>query len=361
MTAAVDFWLRWAEREGALHEPGADSNLVVLPAALQTTLDLPEEVMVTADPEVAREEAGVLLVAGHPALDRATGEVLRRGDAGHLSLAAPGGAVPDAATLLDRVRDAFPVDHGRIDPAGIPARERVPVLRVGAQVSYSVGLDERYQERAEAWIEVPGRLSLPDDTVAALARCPREDAANPEAPPEGLMAALAAAHQHLDDLAAARQTALVDDAGSVCTAELARTREYYDAALAALDRRHRSADATKRSMLHAKANVTRAERARRLAEVEEKFRPVHSIRPFRLHVLWVPALRLPCNVLRGRREFPLTLWWLRPARSFLPVACPACGSRETLVAAKDRLGCRRCLPRAAVVPVLPTSRATSPE
>lgn len=353
MTAAVDFWLRWAEREGALHESAPDANLVVLPTALQDSLELPEAVVVTADPEVARDEGGVLLASGHPALDRATEDVLRRGDAGHVSLAAPAATVLDAASLLARAREAFPVDHGRIDPAGIPARERVPVLRVGAQVSYTVGLDERFQERAETWVELPGRLSLPTDTTTLLARCPRDDQTSPANAPEGLTAALAAAHERLADIAEGRQVVLAGDAAAARAGEVARTRDYYDAALTTLDRRRRSAAPEKLAMLEAKVAATRAERSRRLDEVEEKFRPGYTIRPFRLHVLWVPALRLPCIVLRGRREFPLALRWLRPTRSFLPMACPNCGMREALVAAKDRLGCRRCLPRAAVVPVLP--------
>ena len=33
--SALGFWLRWTEREGALHEPDHDATLVVLPTALQ--------------------------------------------------------------------------------------------------------------------------------------------------------------------------------------------------------------------------------------------------------------------------------------------------------------------------------------
>jgi len=89
-----------------------------------------------------------------------------------------------------------------------------------------------------------------------------------------------------------------DHADAARVDEVTRTRTYYDDMLAALDRWRRSATPEGRGMLDA----TRAERSRRLAEVEEKFRPAHTIRLFRLHVLWVPALRLPCVVLRGHRE-----------------------------------------------------------
>ncbi|MGH4016425.1 MAG: hypothetical protein ACRDSL_21355 [Pseudonocardiaceae bacterium] len=351
MTAdsALGFWLRWAEREGALHEPDQDATLVVLPAALQEALELPDEVVVTANPEVAREENGVLLAAGHPALDRATEEVLRRGDVGHDYLATPAAAIPDAGNLLSLAREAFPVDHGRIDLTGVPARERVPVLRVGALVTYAVGLDERFQERAEAWIEVPGRVSLPAEISTVLAQYPRDVQASATPAPPGLVPAVAAAHDRIADIATARQEVLTSHADSARVDELTRTRAYYDEALAGLDHRRRTAAPDKRGMLDAKLAATRAERARRLAEIEEKFRPAHTIRLFRLHVLWVPALRLSCIVQRGHREFPLTLRWLRSARAFTPVACPHCRALETLVVAKDRLGCRRCLPRSATL------------
>ena len=358
--SALGFWLRWTEREGALHEPDHDATLVVLPTALQDALDLPDEVVVTANPEVAREEHGVLLAAGHPALDRATEEVLRRGDVGHDTLATPAAAVPDAASLLSRAREAFPVDHGRIDLTGVPVRERVPVLRVGALVTYAVGLDERFQERAEAWVEVPGQVSLPAEISTVLAQYQRDREMPATAAPDGLVPAVAAAHQRLADTATARQEVLASHADAARADEVTRTRAYYDDVVAGLDRRRRTATPERRGMLDAKLDATRAERARRLAEVEEKFRPAHTIRLFRLHVLWVPALRLPCVVLRGHREFPLTLRWLRPARAFVPVSCPHCEALETLVVAKDRLGCRRCLPRSAALAVVPPREAAPP-
>ncbi len=117
--AAVRFWLRWAEHQGALHEPAADATQVVLPPDLQEALGLPEDVAVTSDPEVAREDGAVLLGSGHPALDHATEDVLAHGDVGHIGLAIPNAAPPGATTLLNRAREAFPIGHGRIDLAGL--------------------------------------------------------------------------------------------------------------------------------------------------------------------------------------------------------------------------------------------------
>lgn len=240
-----------------------------------------------------------------------------------------------------------------------PVRERVPVLRVGGLVTYTVGLDERFQERAEAWIEVPSRVSLPAEISTVLAQYPRDRDGSARSMPESLVAAVAAAHERITETATARQQVLTTQADTTRVDEVTRTQAYYDEVLAGLARRQRTATPDKRGMLDAKLSATRAERARRLAEIEEKSRPAHTIRLFRLHMLWVPALRLPCVVQRGHRDFPLTLRWLRPARAFSPVNCPGCAARETLVAAKDRLGCRRCLPRSATLAAVDGGRHPS--
>jgi hypothetical protein len=49
---------------------------------LQQAFHLPEEVAVTADPEVAEEEGAMLLIPGHPLLEQAAAQVLEQGDAG---------------------------------------------------------------------------------------------------------------------------------------------------------------------------------------------------------------------------------------------------------------------------------------
>ena len=59
---ALDFWLRATEAEGALHEQVSGAAVVLLPAPLSRAFALPDEVTVTADPEVAREDGALLLV-----------------------------------------------------------------------------------------------------------------------------------------------------------------------------------------------------------------------------------------------------------------------------------------------------------
>ena len=100
--------------------------------ALRDAYRLPEELRVTADPDVAREDGATLLAAGHPVLAEAADRVLACGDAGYLLLARPASLPPGPDVLLAEARDAFPVDHGRIDLSGEPAVVLHPVVRVGA-------------------------------------------------------------------------------------------------------------------------------------------------------------------------------------------------------------------------------------
>ncbi len=58
--------------------------------------------------------------------------------------------------------------------------------------------------------------------------------------------------------------------------------------------------------------------------------------------------RLPGDVRRGDRRYPLTLDWLIPLTRFTDIACPHCGADERLAATKTRLGCAGCVPRRTV-------------
>ena len=87
-----------------------------------------------------------------------------------------------------------------------------------------------------------------------------------------------------------------------------------------------------------------AERDRRIAEINEKYRSAFSCLPFRLHVIGVPCARVDVDVRRGDRRYPVELDWLLPLRRFAPMGCPQCGSTLRLVAGKSALGCRGCQP-----------------
>jgi len=142
MTAVADpalaFWLRHVAAAGGLSEPDGDATYVVLPPPLRDAYRLPEELRVTADPDVAREDGATLLTAGHSVLAEAAERVLASGDTGHLVLARPASVPPGHDALLTAAREAFPVGHGRIDLVGEPAAVLHPVVRVGALVSYEL-------------------------------------------------------------------------------------------------------------------------------------------------------------------------------------------------------------------------------
>lgn len=94
------FWLRYAEHQGALVEDGGDHALTVLPDWLQEAAQLPEEFAVTSDPDVAGEDGAVLMIPGHPALERAAASVLDEGDVGRLYLPWPASTPGTASSRL---------------------------------------------------------------------------------------------------------------------------------------------------------------------------------------------------------------------------------------------------------------------
>jgi hypothetical protein len=362
---ALGFWLRYLDASGGLHEDGGDQTLVMLPSELQAKLGLPEEVAVTADPEVAREDGALLLLPGHPALDQAAAAVLDQGDAGLAWLAWPAGAPPAPAALLERARARFDVDHGRIDAEGHPARVYLPVLRVGALVSYDAGAGERFQEREEAWVDGRNGRPLGQDILATVTTAPRltaPDTTHRALTPD-LAVGLARAHERIEERARARLDVLARRAQPPLREELAATDAYYQAALATLAKRCEQAEPDRRRLLDARAEATKVEHTRRRVEIQEKFRPSHRLRPFRLHLLLVPALELPVRVRRGQTTHPFAFTWVLPRAGYVDPCCPRCGAAEELVAGRDRLGCRACLQRsrlAAPSPPPPAPAAAAP-
>jgi hypothetical protein len=241
----------------------------------------------------------------------------------------------------------FPVDHGRIDAAAEPAPVYHPILRVGALVSYTVSLDHRFQKRAECCLDASTGLEVPAATRHRLDRCaPGPHAGRPTAPHQ-LVTAVAAAHSVIAAAAAERERALARQVAPMREAELSRTEAYYAEVLAGISRRRRTAAPDRVELLDARAEATKAERARRLAEIVEKHAASHEILPFRLHLVLVPALSLPVDVRRGDRRYPLTLTWLPPAATFAAPRCPSCGRNSPLLAGKDRLSCHDCMPQTA--------------
>lgn len=360
---AIAFWLRYLEASGGLHEDADDLILAVLPGQLQAELGLPEEVAVTVDPEVAREDGALLLLPGHPVLDQAAASVLERGDAGFAWLAWPDGAPPAPATLLERARERFDIDHGRIDAGGHPARVYLPVVRVGALVSYTAGAGERFQEREEVWVDGRTGLRLGQGIMPAITaalRLPVPDTSHRALTPD-LAVALARSHERIVERALARLEVLARRAQAPLRDELAQTDAYYQAALATIAKRREQAEPDRQRLLDARAEATRVERTRRRAEIQEKYRPGHQVRPFRLHLLLVPALELPVQVRRGQAAHPFTLTWVLPRAGFVDACCPHCGTAERLVAGRDRLGCRACLqPSRAAKPAAPPPAPTPP-
>ena len=147
-----------------------------------------------------------------------------------------------------------------------------------------------------------------------------------------------------------------------CQAERGRAAAYYADAIAGIEARLATAQPDRRAVLEQRLRATREEEARRLAEIAEKYEARHAIRPYRLHVMLVPALRVPADVLRGDRRYPMCFDWLLPAGAYAPVRCPSCGGEAPLVAGKLKLGCETCLPPkpAAAAPAAAAPAAAAP-
>ena len=216
-----------------------------------------------------------------------------------------------------------------------------PLLRVGAMVSYTASLTQRFQEQEEAWVDARTALTLPEPAIAAVAgarRLPEADTTH---------TALAA------DLARAVPRPMPSWSGARLPAARrcwprrgARARPSSPArmpttrsVLESIERRRASAPPERQRLLDEQREATRAEHARRRREIEDEFRPRHELRPFRLHLLHVPALVLPVEIRRGSRTFPFAFTWLLSVDAFAGVRCP--NSWPRCSAALSRQGAAR--------------------
>jgi hypothetical protein len=342
---ALSFWLDYAERRGALVEEHPDHALVLLPDPLQRESELPEEASVTASPDVAREDGAALLIAGHPAVERAAASVLAEGDTGCAYLPWPSSRPPTRSALEALAREHAAVEHGRVDAAGEPIAAYLPLLRAGAMVSYAASLTLRFQEQEEAWVDARTG-SIPSDRVLAALqnrlRLPAADGPRRTLQPN-LPTAIRAVHEQLERRAAARQASLAPHAKRAFEMELARADAYYEAALESIGRRGAAAPPDRARLLDAQAEATRAEWGRRRREIEEEYRPRREVRPFRLHLVYLPAYVLEVDIRRGSSTFRSEFSWVPAAGEFTAVSCPTCGATEPLVATRERLGCRACV------------------
>lgn len=367
--SSVGFWLRYVAARGGLAEADGDAYLAVLPEAVREESGFGELVHVTGDPDIAREGTAVLLGAGHPALAAAADRVLAVGDVGVLTLDPVRPRPPDADTLLERARDQFPIDHGRIFATGSPVPASRTVLRIGALVTYTLSSDEHYQEQVEYWIDTDSRLPLSAAAARRLTSAeplPARTSAPSSFAPERLGAVLAAARALIEEAALRRREELSAGAGKACAEERQRAEDYYAAQTATLRQRLETVADEKKAAYRTRIEATEAECERRLAEIGEKYAPGHEVRPFRAHLVQVPAVRLPAEARRGDRRHELRLDYLPAAGEYAGMRCPACSHAAPLVLAKTGFGCEHCQKRSAAPdaatptgPIEPSPAATA--
>ena len=348
---AIAFWIDYAQTEGALVETGGDRVVALLPAALQRRLDLGEEVILTSNPEVAREDDALLLLPGHPALERAVSGAIEAGDVGHVMVSWPPKLkLPRGTALVALARERVPVDHGRIDFEGEPRSVHLPVLRLGVLVTYM--FHHPFQEAEEVFVHADSGQPVSrrlHDRLIDLGCEPDGSIAAPCVAPD-LERALAGAHDLVQARTEERGQALARQVRQALNDEHAAAEAYYDAVLASIERRRTRAPVERRPMYDARAEAAENERARRRLEIDDKYLPRAELRPFRLQMLLLPGLLLPIAVRRGSRRYAFHLRWNVLTGEFSSPECPACGTYAPLVAGRDRLGCETCLPRAAEPP-----------
>jgi hypothetical protein len=357
---AFAFWLNYLDSHGGLWEQSGDAVLAILPEHLSTKHDLPDTALITDDPDIAREDGVLFLGAGHPEIDKGAETIIDSGDVGTLTVPHNTKSL-STEDLLEKIRDHVPVDHGRIDSTGSSIRSHRPTLRLGALATHAVSVDEQFIEVAECLMDVPSRIAWPQDAADRLngAIATAEAAAGPDVPANRLAHAVAAAHHELDINAARRVRELAVDADTARAAEISRASEYYTAALATIDKRRGGADPQRQALLDARAQATTGERDRRLAEINEKYRPKHTLRPYRLHLVNLPVWRLATDVRRGERRWPVVFDYLPLLGTVAPTRCPTCDAHAPLVATKTHLGCGVCVP--AKAPVRPSPVENKPQ
>jgi hypothetical protein len=351
------FWLDHVEAEGGLCESSSDGVLVMLPSGLSEQYRLAEELVVTDDPDIARTDGVTFLAAGHPVLTEAARTVLDTGDAGYVQLQRPAGRVPDPEVLQDRIRAQFPVSHGRIDAAGPPRLVTHWVLQVGALVTYTLSADDQFQEQVQRWVHAGSWREVAPPVVEKLAHTAVGDSLpGDEIDSSDLVRGLAEADRLIAADALRRRAELSVQLGPAHDAERQRAIAYYADVVAGIERRLLAATPDRRGLLETRLVDTRQEQDRRLAEIAEKYQARHEIRPYRLRVLAVPAYRLPVDIRRGDRRYPMELDWLTPAAAVAHPRCPSCASTAPLVAGKTALLCLVCAaPAAPAVASAPTA------
>ena len=171
-----------------------------------------------------------------------------------------------------------------------------------------------------------------------------------------LATAVAEAHRQIDGDAERRRADLSRQLGDAHDRERQRALTYYADVLQGIERRLATAPQDRRDLLQSRHAATQQEQDRRLHEIAEKYQGIHEIRPYRLHAIGVPALRVPVDIRRGERRYSMELDWLIPARLFSVPRCPACDSPAPLVAGKQSLGCLTCLHPKTPPPAVPNPR-----
>ena len=274
----------------------------MLPESLQAAYRLPEDLGLTEDPEVAREEGYLLLATGHPLLRAAAESVLQQGTPATVTCLVRPEPAPSPRVLQSHARDGVHADHGRIDIHSQPSAIYLTIVRVGVMLTFRLSIVRRASKSwptAGHWpTEARYRLTLVKRLSSSTAVPGPAPGAHAWAG-EGVAVAdpgSAKAAERAAELAAQRSKRLV--------AQLVVVDDYYERLLASIEERSAKTTEDRRHMLGAQSVATRVEWERRRAEVTDEMMPVAIVDPFRLHVFGVPAWRASAVVTAGLAGVP---------------------------------------------------------
>ena len=198
------------------------------------------------------------------------------------------------------------------------------------------------RRRSAGWMSL--RRELPTTLARSLSKalCTEHTVVPPA---ENLLPAIGHAHRLMDSAAVSRRAVLAAEVSGGFEAERGRAGAYYADTIARIERRLAVATPDRAAVLRERLRATREEQARRLAEIAEKYEARHVIRPYRLHVLLVPALRVAADVLRGSRRYPMSFDWLLPAGCTRRCAARRVRPRPRWWPARRSSAARRACPR----------------
>ncbi len=356
MSALSDFVLDLYRLNGALVEPaGYGLYDVLLPDALAAELDLPAFQRLSFDqPEVPDADV-VYLSQGHPWVDRLVEWMHRSPAPARVYINTVRLEKQDLAEVARRAL-GFPNARLTEDPMATQAR----VLGHYVHFTFKVTLvtDEKHEHLVSVLLDAQN--GWPVSAAAILRQAPLEDkpafAHLSSAAPRWIAAESSLVPTALDGLLQRARTAVLAEMAEVLDAvrrrstrylglDQARLEQYYDDLARDLQRRLQRSDDERRPALQDKLAAVQAERERKLADAEARYRLRIDLELITAQVIVQPKLILPMRIKNRNASVERFVVWDPLMHEVEPLACDVCGQpgRTLYLCTEGHLAHERCL------------------